>query len=288
MNNPKQPATAGGNLTVRQMTRAELDQAIDWAAAEGWNPGHGDADCFYAADPGGFFVALLDGRPAGSISAVRYGNDFGFIGLFIVRPEHRGGRLGIELGKAALAHLQGRNAGLDGVLNKIENYRNFGFHYAHKNIRFEGLGGGKASGRCRPLSNFDFGEVAAYDAKCFGSERDGFLRAWFNQDNAAALGVKDSGRLAGYGVIRKCRAGCKIGPLFADSADIAAGLLDSLASNAAGEPFYLDVPEPNKAAIALAGERRMREVFATARMYSMEKPALPLEKVFGITTFELG
>ena len=83
MNNPNHPAAAGGNVTLRQMTRAELDQAIDWAAAEGWNPGHGDADCFYAADPGGFFVALLDGRPAGSISAVRYGNDFGFIGLFL-------------------------------------------------------------------------------------------------------------------------------------------------------------------------------------------------------------
>ncbi|HLA33082.1 MAG TPA: GNAT family N-acetyltransferase, partial [Pseudomonas sp.] len=31
------------------MTRAEVDLAIDWAAAEGWNPGLHDADCFYAA-----------------------------------------------------------------------------------------------------------------------------------------------------------------------------------------------------------------------------------------------
>lgn len=81
------------------MTRPELDLAMEWAAAEGWNPGLRDADSFYQADPEGFILALLDGRPAGSVSAVRYGQDFGFIGLFIVKPEYRGGRLGIALGR---------------------------------------------------------------------------------------------------------------------------------------------------------------------------------------------
>jgi len=275
-------------ITIRRMTRPELDLALDWAAAEGWNPGIGDADCFYAADPGGFFVALLDGRPAGSVSAVRYGNDFGFIGLFIVRPEHRGGRLGIELGKAALAHLQGRNIGLDGVLKKIANYRSLGFHYAHKNIRFEGTRCGKGGGRGRPLAEFDFEAVADYDAKCFGSRREAFLQAWLKQDNAVALGMKGAQGLTGYGVLRKCRTGYKLGPLFADSAELAEELMDGLTAQTAGAAYYLDVPEPNKAAVAMAAQRQMREVFATARMYSKQAPALPLEKIFGITTFELG
>ena len=42
------------------MSRQELDLAVDWAAAEGWNPGLHDANCFYAIDPNGFLIGLLE------------------------------------------------------------------------------------------------------------------------------------------------------------------------------------------------------------------------------------
>ena len=37
-------------LVVHAMSRAEMDLAVEWAAAEGWNPGLDDADAFFAAD----------------------------------------------------------------------------------------------------------------------------------------------------------------------------------------------------------------------------------------------
>ncbi|MEO0870293.1 MAG: GNAT family N-acetyltransferase, partial [Cyanobacteria bacterium J06642_11] len=74
---------------IRPMARHELDIAVAWAAAEGWNPGLHDADCFYPADPTGFLMGFLDGEPVASIAAVRYGETFGFIGFYIVKPEHR-------------------------------------------------------------------------------------------------------------------------------------------------------------------------------------------------------
>jgi hypothetical protein len=37
------------------MSRREVDIAIEWAAKEGWNPGIHDADCYFSADPNGFF-----------------------------------------------------------------------------------------------------------------------------------------------------------------------------------------------------------------------------------------
>lgn len=158
----------GNSFTIRPMQRGELDLALAWAAAEGWNPGLHDAECFYAADPEGFFIGLLNGEPVGSISAVRYGTDFGFIGLFIVKPEYRGQRTGLSLGRTALAHLEGRNIGLDGVLGKVGNYKKFGFQYAYKNIRFEGRGGGEKAKLSEPLEKFNFADVATYDAKIFG------------------------------------------------------------------------------------------------------------------------
>ena len=67
-----------------------MDFAIELAAAEGWNPGIHDANCFYCTDPDGFFIGLLNGRIIGCISAVSYDGVFGFLGLYIIVPEYRG------------------------------------------------------------------------------------------------------------------------------------------------------------------------------------------------------
>jgi hypothetical protein len=48
------------------------------------------------------------------------------------------------------------------------------------------------------------------------------------------------------------------------------------------------VPEPNREALALAEKYRMRPTFHAARMYRGTPPSLPLERIFGVTTFELG
>lgn len=52
--------------------------------------------------------------------------------------------------------------------------------------------------------------------------------------------------------------------------------------------IFLDTPEVNKSAIALAEKYKMKPMFETARMYTKEQPNVPLNKIFGVTTFELG
>lgn len=95
--------------------------------------------------------------------------------------------------------------------------------------------------------------------------------------------------LAGYGVIRPARTGFKIGPLFADGPDLAEALYGALQARVpAGATLCLDVPEGNLAAVALAERHRLAVSFETARMYAGGAPALPLRRMFGVTTFELG
>lgn len=276
---------------IRSLARDEIGMALDWAAAEGWNPGLHDASCFYEADPGGFLVGLLDGEPVATISVVRYGDDFGFLGFYIVKPDCRGRGLGLGIWQAGMARLAGRKVGLDGVPAQQENYRKSGFTLAWRNIRHQGLSGGQAphDGRIVTLSTLAFDTVRAYDQPFFPADRSAFLRCWLQLAGSTALAYVEGGALKGYGVLRPCREGYKIGPLFADDPEIAERLFAALvASTDAGATIALDTPEVNPQATALARRHGMTAVFETARMYTGDAPAMPLERFYGVTSYELG
>lgn len=276
-------------FTVRTATRDELDTLIGWAATEGWNPGLRDADCFHAADPDGFLIGLLDGEPITAISAVSYGSSFGFLGFYLCVPERRGQGYGIKTWEAGMARLgKVRTIGLDGVVAQQDNYAKSGFVLEHRNIRHGGRPAAATADRgIRALAAGDQRHVDAMDLACFGYARPGFLRAWLNTEGHRAIGCFEGARLDGYAVTRPCREGTKIGPLFAVSPEVAERLFDAAASGVQG-PVFLDTPEPNEAAVALAGKKGLTPSFETARMYLGPKPILPLGEVFGITSFELG
>ena len=140
-----------------------------------------------------------------------------------------------------------------------------------------------------PLVSIPFDDVNAYDRSVFVADRATFLECWLNQPHSTAVGFVRNGGLAGYGVIRTARSGFKIGPLFADDPEAADALFNALVARVPlDSTFCLDIPESNPAAVALAQRNRMTVVFETARMYAGPAPAVPLQRLFGVTTFELG
>lgn len=276
--------------TIRTMTPADLALALDWAANEGWNPGLADAEPFRAADPDGFLMAFVDGQPAASISVVRYGDHLGFLGLYIAAPAFRGRGLGWALWQEGLRHLEGCSVGLDGVVAQQENYRRSGFVPAHRNVRYEGLARADMplDSRLAPIGQGLLPSVLAHDRLCFGAAREAFLAAWTRGPGRRGYALVEDGEVLGYGVIRACREGHKIGPLFADDETTADILFRALAATVKGEAVVLDAPEPNAAALALAERHELSPVFETARMWKGPVPDLPLDRIYGITTFELG
>ena len=286
--------SGASSFRIRALTREEMSLPIEWAALEGWNPGLHDAACFYAADSDGFLVGELAGEPVGCISAVKYGSEFGFIGLYIVRPEFRGRGFGIQLWQAAMERLAGRNVGLDGVVAQQANYAASGFQLAFRNERFQGvvdrapqerrLPYGVISARAMP-----FAKLAEYDQAIFPAPRDAFLKSWLDQPDAGGFAAVEGFRVRGYSIVRRCRLGWKIGPLAADDLPTARGLYEAAAAFAGeGATLFLDVPAGNDAARQLVAELGMTSVFETARMYTGEPPAVDLSKLFGVTSFELG
>jgi hypothetical protein len=105
---------------------------------------------------------------------------------------------------------------------------------------------------------------------------------------AIALGFVEAGQMKAYGVLRKCRVGFKIGPLFANEPDIAEALYGALCNHAIGAPVALDILEPNQPAMNFAARLGMERGFTCERMYLKGDPGLPLDKIYGITSFEAG
>lgn len=275
---------------IRTMKRSDVDIAIRWADEEGWNPGINDAECFYATDPSGFFIGELDGVPICCMSNVVYDDKFAFAGFYIVKPEYRDYGYGSRIFTEAMSHAGKRNIGGDGVVEMQEKYQQrSGFTFAYRNIRFEGIGGGTYPEGLVPVSDVPFDTLVDYDSLHFPSRRENFLRAWISQEGCSAFAkLDDSGTIMGYGVIRPCSTGSKIGPLFASTPEIAGNIFNGLLATVDQTPVFFDIPEPNTHALDIARSHGMSRVFETGRMYSKNIPMLPINNIFGVTSFELG
>jgi GNAT superfamily N-acetyltransferase len=271
-------------MILRAMTLAELDTALDWAAAAGWNPGLEDAAAFHATDPGGFFVAEVAGAPVAAISVVNHSDRFAFLGLYLCRPEFRGRGIGLALWRHALDHAGDRTVGLDGVPAQQDNYRRSGFVPAGRTSRFAGVLPA-APGAARPATPADLPALIAQEAAASGVDKARFLSLWLTDTATRQTLVAPDG--AGFVTLRRCRTGVKLGPLVAPDLGAAARLLGAAGALADGAPAMIDLP---LACADLADHCRalgLSESFATARMYRGTPPP-PVRGALAVATLELG
>ncbi|WP_405057816.1 GNAT family N-acetyltransferase [Kribbella sp. NBC_01505] len=286
---------------IATASAADVRLFSEWAAEEQWNPGRSDSLAFAAADPAGFLVGRLDGEPIASISGVRYGADFAFLGLYIVRPSERGKGYGIRIWRALMEQLAGRSSSgrwggegirtvaLDGVADQQPNYRKSGFRHAYNHIRHEGIPPlittdvALVDGRSIP-----FDQLAAYDRRFFPAARDAFLATWVGLPAHRSLAAVRDGELEGFAVLRPAQTGMRIGPVHAASDEIAAALISGLAATQPGTPIAVDVPDRNLPALKLAERLGLAPTFECARMYTGAVPELDHDGIFATTTLELG
>jgi len=272
------------------MAGGDLEVVLDWAAGEGWNPGLHDAAAFAAVDPEGLLLGLVNGEPVAAIACPRYDGRFGFVGLYLVRGDRRGSGLGMSIWRAGHAHLERIVAGLDAVDAQVGHYERWGYRAEGHTYRYAGRGpqGAPEADVC-PLKDVPWSGVLDMDARGFPARRERFLRLWTTQPEGRALVLRSGGRVIGYGVRRRCRQGYKVGPLFARDRRAAESLLDGLVSELeASDPWWIDAPETNPAAIRLAEDRDLVRGFRTSRMYRGRAPEYERSSVFGVTTLELG
>lgn len=281
------------DLRIEPLDREGFFVLVDWAKQEGWNPGIHDAEAFWAQDPEGFLGVHEGNELIAGGSIVSYEGTFGFMGFFIVKPAFRGHGLGrrlwIHRRDALLQRLQpGAAIGMDGVVDMQPFYARGGFKKQFADVRFR-LSGEKAEAHpnvVRGVGQED--ELLAFDKSCFLFDRPRFLASWWSQPGGAVFRYVENKATVGYATLRLATEGHRIGPLFANHPEAARALVQACLSEVPGGNVNLDIPMGNPHAVALVESLGGEAVFECARMVHGRVPQWPLERIYGITSFELG
>lgn len=281
----------GVKPVIEKMDLSGVEEAMAWAESEGWEPGLGDHIPFFAADPEGFFRTLEGGRTVATISVVRASDSVAFVGLYIVAPEFRGRGSGKSLWDDALSRFDRFTLGLDAVPAQVETYASDGFVPAFGNARYSTdaarLPSPDPAAGISPASSVPFEELVAFDGAHFIGPRPEFLKPWIEGEGRRAVIARVEGEITGFAASRPTSAGHRIGPVFASDQATARNLILDLAAGMNGT-VALDIPQANQSAVDLLTGFGMKRSFETTRMYRGPAPALPLDRIYGITSLELG
>ena len=291
-------------FSIKPLCDADIDFVTEISRKEGFAPGVGDLGIYQNTDNQGLWVGWLNDDPIGCIAGVRYNENYGFLGLFLVIEKHRGRGFGLQLWKKALAHLSDLPCvGLEAAPERISDYSKWGFNLSSKTTRWELLGDGKLlEDRFinDDFSNFSFVEgtsipsnaVEQFDEKRENTPRPHFLSNWLNHPAGKVIAVIDKeNRCHGFGRIRPCLLqkgdGWRIGPLMADSSTLLKILLKKLIDSHPGL-IIIDAPGLNNSASELFKDLGFKSESETFRMYRGSQPPVSMSDVYGLACLELG
>ena len=301
------------NYVIKKVSSADEMRSTltEFEIMEGIMPALDDHQLFYNTDPDGFYIGQLDGKTISSISLVKYGDSFAFLGIYIVLKEHRGKGYGLALFKHAMESIPPTcNVALDALLEKTHLYRKWGFVEAFVNRRVQVDNTTAATKlesfvppsdvtveRVEQANQVVYKKLTVYDTGVFGAPHHLFLRGLVDGPNTITLvAFNQIGGIIGFVAVRKTisvEEGWKIAPLFADDGQIARALLKAafkemikIAPDRKVAIFELSISTPE--ACVLADELNATPLVDLSRMFTKGQLNFTKEKVFSFSSPELG
>lgn len=249
------PPTPTANLSIRCMEKKDLEMVMNWCKEEEWNVGKYDAAAYYTLDPKGHFLFLLDEQPVGAISIVRYSSQLLAIGPFIVKKEYRNKGYGAQIWQHAIELLENNSnasACLYSVPTQISRYASSGFKkdfhiqrwqksFVKKTSNVE-----KTTEGLKQINSISIESIIEYDQSIFPASRKKLLAKFIQNEHIVGFAsTDDNGKITGFGLIRPCIQGYRIGPLYADHIENAQKLFQILLDKANSCPVFIDAPSYN-------------------------------------------
>jgi GNAT superfamily N-acetyltransferase len=281
---------------IRNMTTKEFNSiALEWTKREKWNPGKYDASVFELLDPNSLHLLEVNKVPVASLIGMRHNSNFGFLGSFIVRADYRGLGYGRLLWEHVLKGLKCSTIGLHGVFSQVGYYQKEGFIGQFSQTRW--VNNSKPS--LIPASSFEqhnlitsqvpINKLIDYDAGVVSILRPNLVSNWLKMPEAHVLVALDGqDKIAGYGVISRTQTGYRIGPLYADSENIAKTLFLKLSDHAGNMPIIFDTYEKNEQVNELIDTFGLQKEFSTLVMYKGSPPRPNYERLYGVHSLEIG
>lgn len=284
-------------IAIKKMSRDELEIVMEWAKDEGWNPGRYDYNTYYTVDPSGFLLLTLDEKPIGSISIVRHNKAFAFIGLFIVLPGWRGQGYGKKLWEHALALLNTYHSiGLYSARSQISRYSSAGFLRNGANHRW--VMEKSPNLDVRHLISEDNQQkgtlslMVKYDASLWGSSRRSMLRSMISQpETYAFVTFNKEGTVNGYGIVRPCAEGYRIGPIYCEDKENAKLLTEILTAQIPPDSkIIFDIPSKNTFSRLFAEYFHLTAVpdSDTEIMFKGNAHEGAADRCYGVASLEIG
>jgi GNAT superfamily N-acetyltransferase len=274
------------------MERSDIPAGMRLKEAAGWNQTEQDWRRLLVLEPMGCFVACEDGRVRGTVTTLRYGERFGWIGMLLTDPDSRRRGIGTRLLHEAVSYLEGSGVEtlrLDGTPMGYNLYLRHGFRDEYEIQRWEGISRIQTGRGLSPLQAREIEQVCKRDSRIFGADRRSLITSLWRENPSCCAAVQSADETAGYVLWRPGARANYLGPCAATTMGLTETLLIEMLSRVPGEPVFVDLCTKNPWGLDLLKQFDFKYQRSLVRMYRGPHscPGEP-QSIFAIAGPELG
>jgi ribosomal protein S18 acetylase RimI-like enzyme len=263
--------------TIKNMREEDLDLAMEIKDAEGWNQTRKDWELLFASNPELCLVGAIEGQIIATVTAITYEEKLAWIGMMLVRKEHRG---------KGIAKLL-----MDNIIKKIDHcpsikldatpagfpvYSKLGFVREYIIYRMTNpdipLSFPERQDQVRRAKLTDLEALVNFDGGKFGVKRKEVIKYLLaNSPNQSWLVEKDQ-QIYGFLLGRPGTRFFQLGPLIAESSQVAIQLMSKALPELQGRPLVVDVLQDKEKLIQWLHTQGFSTQRELIRMYYKENP----------------
>jgi GNAT superfamily N-acetyltransferase len=234
-------------MMFRKMEWTDIPSGLSLCRSAGWNQLSRDWEIFLMLDPQANRVCVDDeGNVVGTVTTIRYGNHFAWIGMVLVDPNHQRKGIGLGLLEQSMQVLKNQNCiKLDATPAGRQVYVKLGFEDEYELSRMSASAINNQhlvpSPIATALTSDNFEHVKAFDQKVFGADRMMLLSQMLDGAPDLAFQITEDDHLKGYCFGRAGYRYTHIGPVVATNIEVAKDLVSAALKHIGNQPVILDV-----------------------------------------------
>jgi GNAT superfamily N-acetyltransferase len=233
-------------LVIRPMRHSDVDDGLRLCRLAGWDQVERDWRRFIDGPESGGYAAVQANNLMATIATVRYGRQFGWIGMVLVNPDAQGHGIGSVMVTKAIDTLSDMPAvRLDATPAGRVLYQKYGFVDEYPLTRLEAMAvdvDDEPSTIVRPMTRGELPAVMAMDQGIFGAPRAELLEWMYDGAPEFAFVAERHGNLSGYVLGRHGHQFEHVGPLVADGSSVAMDMMKACLAPHRDRAFVIDAP----------------------------------------------